>query len=59
LVLLEIDRAKLRCNVIDENLEGGTELFPHIYGAVPMSAVIRVHDFPCDAAGRFTVPMLA
>jgi uncharacterized protein (DUF952 family) len=39
LVLLEIDIGQLTCKVIDENLEGGTELFPHIYGRLPMSAV--------------------
>jgi uncharacterized protein (DUF952 family) len=39
LVLLEIDPGQLTCKVIDENLEGGTELFPHIYGRLPMSAV--------------------
>ena len=49
LVVLEIDRARLSCPVIDENLEGGTELFPHIYGCLPMSAVQRIHHFPYDA----------
>jgi uncharacterized protein (DUF952 family) len=39
LVLLEIDPSQLTRRVIDENLEGGTELFPHIYGRLPMSAV--------------------
>src|SRR5438477_2369110 len=39
LVLLEIDPSQLACKVIDENLEGGTELFPHIYGRLPMSVV--------------------
>jgi uncharacterized protein (DUF952 family) len=53
LVLLEIDRTKLACDVIDENLEGGAELFPHIYGRLPMSAVVDIHPFPCDADGRF------
>jgi len=54
LVLLEIDPGQLTCKVIDENLEGGTELFPHIYGRLPMSAVkirsirsIRGLSFPC------------
>jgi len=39
LVLLEIDPSHLSCKLIDENLEGGTELFPHVYGRLPMSAV--------------------
>jgi uncharacterized protein (DUF952 family) len=42
LVVFEIDRARLSCTVVDENLEGGAELFPHIYGRLPMSAVVRV-----------------
>ena len=58
LVLMEIDRAKLTCEVIDENLEGGADLFPHIYGRLPMSAVIRIHPFPCGADGRFDLPGL-
>ena len=56
LVLFEIDRGALTCDVVDENLEGGTELFPHIYGRLPMSAVVRTHDFPCRSDGRFDLP---
>ena len=56
LVLLEIDCARLTCRVVDENFEGGTDLFPHIYGSLPMSAVVRVHEFPCGPAGRFDLP---
>lgn len=55
LVLLEIDPAALGCRVVDENLEGGSELFPHIYGQLKMSAVVRIHDFPCDSAGEFSI----
>jgi uncharacterized protein (DUF952 family) len=53
LVLLEIDPARLSCRVIDENLEGGAPLFPHIYGRLPMSAVVKVHAFPCSPDGSF------
>jgi uncharacterized protein (DUF952 family) len=56
LVVLEIDPARLTCPVIDENLEGGTELFPHIYGRLPAPAVIRIHQFPCGDDGRFALP---
>lgn len=56
LVLLEIDRAKLECRVVEENLEGGAELFPHIYGALPMSAVVSVHPFRCMPSGCFELP---
>jgi uncharacterized protein (DUF952 family) len=53
LVLLEIDPALLGCRVVDENLEGGTELFPHIYGRLNMAAVKKIHPFPCDEDGSF------
>ncbi len=56
LVLLEIDPSRLSCRVVDENFEGGKELFPHVYGRVPMSAVRRVLALPCDDAGRFEPP---
>ncbi|HVZ19755.1 MAG TPA: DUF952 domain-containing protein [Vicinamibacterales bacterium] len=56
LVLLEIDRDALTCPVIDENLEGGQVLYPHVYGVLPMSAVAAVHPFPCDGDGRFDLP---
>jgi uncharacterized protein (DUF952 family) len=42
LVVFEIDPARLPCPVVEENLEGGTELFPHIYSRLPMSAVVKI-----------------
>lgn len=56
LALLEVDPRRLRCDVLDENLEGGLDLFPHIYGRLPMHAVVRIHPFPCGADGRFELP---
>ena len=56
LVLLVIDRARVGCEVVDENLEGGSDLFPHIYGPLPMSAVTAVVDFPCRPDGTFELP---
>lgn len=56
LVLLEIDRARVGCAVVDENLEGGSDLFPHVYGPLPMSAVTSVIDFPCRPDGTFELP---
>jgi uncharacterized protein (DUF952 family) len=53
LVLLEIDPARLSCAIVDENLEGGTVLYPHVYGRLPMSAVLTVRPFPCRADGQF------
>lgn len=57
LVLLEIDPAIVGCRVVDENLEGGSTLFPHVYGRLRMSAVVRIHDFPCDSGGGFSVTL--
>ncbi len=56
LVLLEIDRARLFCTVLDENLEGGKDLYPHVYGPLPMSAVVRILEFPCSRDGTFELP---
>jgi uncharacterized protein (DUF952 family) len=56
LMLFEIDPQRLSCSVVAENLEGGTELFPHIYGRLPMTAVLRVVAFPCALDGRFELP---
>jgi phosphinothricin acetyltransferase len=56
LVLFEIDRARVPHTIVDENLEGGQELFPHVYGRLPMDAVVRVHPFPCNADGQFELP---
>lgn len=53
LVLLEIDLNKLEAKVVDENLVGGQELFPHIYGALNMNAVVRVLEFASREDGSF------
>lgn len=53
LVLLEIDPGKLTCRIVDENLEGGTERYPHVYGRLPMTAIADVHPLSCGPDGRF------
>jgi uncharacterized protein (DUF952 family) len=53
LVVLKIDPAKVGCAILEENLEGGSELYPHIYGQLPLAAVVDVIPFPCDKAGNF------
>ena len=58
LVLLQIDRETLACPVIDENLEGGEERFPHIYGSLPLAAVVAIHPFRCEADGTFVMPIV-
>ena len=56
LVLLEIDPSLLASRVIEENLTGAAELFPHVYGPLPMSAVISIRELPCEPNGSFTLP---
>jgi uncharacterized protein (DUF952 family) len=34
------------------------DLFPHLYGSLPVSAVHRVESLPLDAAGRHLFPEL-
>jgi len=54
LVVLWIATDKLDAEVRYENLDGGTELFPHIYGALPISAVTSVNTLQRDSSGRYT-----
>jgi uncharacterized protein (DUF952 family) len=51
--LLHIDPAKLTADVVYENLEGGTKLFPHVYGPIPLAAVILVSPLTPGPDGRF------
>jgi len=53
LVLLHIDTERLRPPVVYENLEGGTEKFPHVYGPINLDAVRRVTPFAPADDGRF------
>lgn len=48
LVVLEVDTERVTAEVRWENLEGGTELFPHIYGAIETSWVRRVYPLERD-----------
>jgi uncharacterized protein (DUF952 family) len=56
LVILEIEKSRVGCNVVDEDLYEGFEDFPHIYGVLPWNAVIAIHDFPCFENGMFELP---
>ncbi|HLG54750.1 MAG TPA: DUF952 domain-containing protein [Vicinamibacterales bacterium] len=53
LVLLHIDPSRLDASVRYENLEGGEELFPHVYGPIPVAAVVDVTPFVPLADGNF------
>jgi uncharacterized protein (DUF952 family) len=56
LVLLSIDTDKIAPEIVYENLEGGQQLFPHIYGALDIDAVVRVDSFEPAADGCFSLP---
>jgi len=53
LVLLHVDEAAVGAEVRRENLEGGTTLFPHIYGPLPVRAVMQVTPMTPSPDGTF------
>lgn len=56
LVVLVVDAARVDREIRYENLEGGSEAYPHVYGPVPAAAIRRVVPLGVDAAGRFVLP---
>jgi uncharacterized protein (DUF952 family) len=58
LVLLRIDSDLLDAEVRLENLEGGDELFPHIYGDLELSAVTGFEAMVVGLDGEFVTPTL-
>ncbi|WP_029009190.1 DUF952 domain-containing protein [Azospirillum halopraeferens] len=57
LVLLAVDAARLGPALRWEPSRGG-RLFPHLYGALPVSAVVRVSPLPLGPDGRHVFPPL-
>ena len=57
LVLLAVDAAALGIALRWEPARGG-QLFPHLYGALPCSAVRRVDPLPLADDGRHVFPAL-
>ncbi len=45
LVVLQIDTDRLEVQPVFENLEGGSELFPHLYSPIPIAAVRKAVEF--------------
>ena len=56
LVLLAIDTDRVKAEVRNENLEGGQQLFPHIYGELSIAAVVQVSEFSPGPEGYFALP---
>ncbi len=57
-VLLEVDTERVPHRIVWENLEGGGDLFPHIYGPLPIDAVVATHPFEPEEDGGFRAPDL-
>lgn len=57
LVLLAVDAARLGPALKWETSRGGAP-FPHLYGPLPVAAVISVHDLPLGADGLHVFPPL-
>ena len=56
LVVLRIDAGKLTAPVRFEVPEPGAEEFPHVYGPIPVDAVVEVIPVGRDADGRLILP---
>ncbi len=56
LLLLKIEVAKLKEQLVYENTTGGTELFPHLYGKLNLDAVNHVYALDIDEENNFMFP---
>ena len=54
LVLLVIDPDRLGVPVVEEVPPGGDEPFPHVYGPVPVGAVVEARPVVRDPGGGFS-----
>ncbi len=55
-VLLEIDPEQLNVAIVDESRGGGEELFPHVYGPLPLYAVVATTSWSRGNDGRYVFP---
>ncbi|MSO89423.1 MAG: DUF952 domain-containing protein [Rhodospirillaceae bacterium] len=58
LVLLTVDADRLGDGLKWEPARRG-DLFPHLYGGLPLSCVVKTDDLPVDRDGRHVIPPLA
>lgn len=56
LVLLAVDPARLGTRLRWEPSRDHGGLFPHLYGALPVDAVVAVHELPLDENGSHVFP---
>ena len=57
LVLLLVDPDRLDVPVVEEVPDGGTEAFPHVYGPIPVEAVVEARPVGRTADGGFVLPL--
>ena len=56
LTLIVVDSDALAADSLRWEVSRGDALFPHVYGAVPLSAVIETSELVGDQAGAFEFP---
>ena len=54
-VLLTIDRSKVTSPIREENTEGGTDLYPHIYGPLNVDAVTTAQPLATRPDGTLVI----
>jgi uncharacterized protein (DUF952 family) len=54
LLVVEVDPARLADPVVEEDLYGSDEDFPHVYGAIPTSAAVAEHLLIRGPSGDFS-----
>ena len=57
LLLLRIEPSRLTSKLVYENLIGGDEQFPHIYGPLNINAVDSTAEFTMNSDGNFEFPV--
>ena len=58
LVLLLIDLELVPARTLFEDCYETGQPFPHIYGPIPLAAVVKVIPFPCHTNGTFSLPKI-
>ena len=56
LAILVIESSTIKSSLVEENLAGETELYPHLYSPLPINSVVKVIAFPCNIDGSFILP---
>jgi uncharacterized protein (DUF952 family) len=56
LILLAINNSLVKSKIVEENSEGGNELFPHLYGPLEVNSVYAIADLNPNEDGVFIFP---